>query len=241
MKDQMPRDCLENQGRDGRRLPRGSMVKRVEDLHDKNIKPHYRRYRESIESWIPRTYSVSDSGCWEWKGTKNSGGYAKTKIKGKTLLGHRMMYEFTHGSIPQHLTLDHLCRNRSCVNPQHLEPVTMKENLLRGNGACAINKRKTKCKRGHPFGKQTKFNLNKGNRMCHTCAKLRKPRRKFLSCVDCNEKRFVFARRDTKRCKLCSNRENIKRAHALAYLKSYRAIRRLRPLGSPDGQGKLFT
>src|SRR3990167_5623746 len=88
--------------------------------------------------------------CWLWKGADTQG-YGHFKTKGKYLLAHRFAYETIVGLIPAGLTLDHLCRQRACVNPLHLEPVTRGENVLRGIGRSARNARKTHCIRGHPF------------------------------------------------------------------------------------------
>ena len=85
------------------------------------------------------------SDCWEWKGVIGSHGYA---IIGRTLV-HRAMYEGFRGPIPENLTIDHLCRNTKCVNPFHMEAVTMTENIMRGKCPSALNAKKTHCKRGH--------------------------------------------------------------------------------------------
>lgn len=76
---------------------------------------------------------VNSDGCWEWQGWKSGNGYGQTKIHGKTVMVHRFVYESHFGPIPKGLVLDHLCKNRSCCNPFHLEPVTPQENTLRGN------------------------------------------------------------------------------------------------------------
>src|SRR4051812_41530336 len=98
-----------------------------------------------------KALSVIDqiTGCWEWQGTKNSEGYGRITVFRKNRRAHRIAYEAFVGPIPDGLSLDHLCRNTSCVNPAHLEPLPIKENILRGNGPPAINARKTHCKKGH--------------------------------------------------------------------------------------------
>ena len=87
----------------------------------------------------------SESGCWIWKGYIQKNGYAKIGSK----YAHRVFYENKNGKIPVGLVLDHLCRVHSCVNPDHLEAVTQKENVMRGVGITKINKQKTHCARGH--------------------------------------------------------------------------------------------
>lgn len=89
-----------------------------------------------------------DDECWPWHGRKTRKGYGLFGHAGE-VLAHRRAYRYSIGEIPEGLTLDHLCGEPSCVNPAHLEPVTLKENILRGNGVAARNARKTHCLRGH--------------------------------------------------------------------------------------------
>lgn len=108
--------------------------------------------------------------CIIWPGAKDQG-YGRIKIKGRKLMAHRVIYENIKGKIKRGLELDHLCRNRGCVNPDHLEPVTTKENVLRGNGACARNARKTHCKNGHALvpGNIVKRHDHPSSRECLIC------------------------------------------------------------------------
>src|SRR5437870_10150468 len=90
--------------------------------------------------------------CWEWKGAKTSDGYGSFGYQGKTVGAHRWAYERYVRPIPPGMDLDHLCRNRACVNYlAHLEVVTRHENILRGSGTSAQNARKTHCPSGHPL------------------------------------------------------------------------------------------
>ena len=90
-------------------------------------------------------------GCWEWRASVQSGGYGLLSVETRKLLVHRVMYEAFCGAIPDGLTIDHLCRNRRCVRPSHLEAVTMRENILRGTSPSAIHALQTHCLRGHAY------------------------------------------------------------------------------------------
>lgn len=91
-------------------------------------------------------------GCWEWTaGLRNGEGYGNFHLRGRNCAAHRVSYAEFVGPIPEGADLDHLCRNRRCVRPSHLEPVTRKENLHRGQGVAAKNKAKTHCPQGHPY------------------------------------------------------------------------------------------
>ena len=117
-----------------------------------------------------KQWTYSEDGCWLWSGYVQKSGYASyTKmVDGKRPLAHRFTYEALVGPIPEGMVLDHLCRNRACVNPSHLEPVSMQENILRGEGFAATNAQKTHCKHGHPFDDENTW-VYRGLRHCRTC------------------------------------------------------------------------
>jgi hypothetical protein len=130
--------------------------------------------RTDLERFEQFYIPVTETGCWLWTGSeKGHGGYGGFKYKNKTLRAHRVSYELHVGPIPPGLTLDHLCRVRFCVNPKHLEPVTHKENSLRGYGVGAINFRKTHCIHGHEFNKSnTRIRTDGRGRECLACKRV---------------------------------------------------------------------
>jgi hypothetical protein len=115
---------------------------------------------------------VPETGCWVvdlWKGAR----YGRVVYKGRKWLAHRAFYDLLVGPIPEGLTLDHLCRNTPCVNPEHLEPVTQRENNLRADDSPTTqNARKTHCKRGHEFTPENTTVCN-GSRYCRACMRRR--------------------------------------------------------------------
>lgn len=111
--------------------------------------------------------------CWNWKGTITQG-YGRFWLPNRRRVtqAHRLSYELLKGPIPDGLTLDHLCRNRSCVNPDHLEPVIGRVNTLRGEGPPAINSRKIHCIRGHllpPPKPRGGKRVGEWGRLCKEC------------------------------------------------------------------------
>lgn len=116
----------------------------------------------------PTRYEVDDRGCWIWQLSTTSDGYGKATVQGRRLYAHRVSYEEHVGPIPEGLTIDHLCGVRACVNPAHLEPVPLAENIRRGQGWPGINARKTHCIRGHEFTPENTM-PNQGGRRCRAC------------------------------------------------------------------------
>lgn len=104
------------------------------------------------------------SGCWVWQAHVLPTGYGVFKLRGKMRGAHRVAYELLVGPIPTGLHLDHLCRNRRCVNPEHLEPVTCLENIRRGYWANV-----THCPAGHPYSEENTYRSPRGGRFCRLC------------------------------------------------------------------------
>jgi hypothetical protein len=112
-------------------------------------------------------YTVAANGCWEWKYV-NWAGYGGFRYDGRRMGAHRAAYELLVGPIPDGMDIDHLCRNRRCVNPAHLQPVTRSENLSRGEVG-RWNTRKTHCPKGHPYSPANTYHDRRGWRGCRTC------------------------------------------------------------------------
>lgn len=117
---------------------------------------------------------VERGSCWVWTARVAKNGYGMWSVRrgGKqvTLLAHRVAWYLAHGENPPAGTeLDHLCRNRRCVNPEHLEPVSRRENLIRGETFAAVAVAKTECLRGHALAGYNLIVRPNGTRNCRTC------------------------------------------------------------------------
>lgn len=129
--------------------------------------------------WKLFSRKLDKSGsCWLWTGVVSSNGYGVIQRNGKVIYVHRYSYTYYKGDIPPRYVIDHLCRVPLCVNPKHLEAVTIGENVLRGVGAAARNKLKTECPQGHSYTEDGDVYTSKRGRVCRICrnVSLRKTR-----------------------------------------------------------------
>jgi len=130
--------------------------------------------RRIWEQRFMENVSVSINGCWLWSGTIDSYGYGVFVTEKKnTFKAHRLSFALKRGYCSSELTIDHLCKNKKCVNPDHMELITNSENVTRGNGPFMINKRKTHCINGHPLSGDNLVTFESerklGKRQCKIC------------------------------------------------------------------------
>lgn len=118
--------------------------------------------------------NVQNDGCWLWTSFINPNGYGQFMWEGRRISAHRFSFILHKGPIPKGLEVDHVCRVRRCVNPEHLRAVTHRENILCGDTVPARHARQTRCFRGHEFTPENTWsNPRKIERHCRTCHKLK--------------------------------------------------------------------
>lgn len=131
---------------------------------------------ENTDFFFSRFEIIQESGCWEWIASINGAGYGQVRIRGRTFAAHRVSYSIHKGELDLELVIDHMCRNRKCVNPEHLRQVTPKTNTLENSeGVSAKNKKKTHCWRGHEFNEKNTWKAKGkyGGRHCRVCAAIK--------------------------------------------------------------------
>lgn len=131
-----------------------------EGVRAQNRLPSSATMADRFERFVRRTPT-----CWLWTGYLKPNGYGSIWDGTRKVYAHRYAYELHRGPIPAGMQIDHLCLNKACVNPEHLEVVTQRTNLLRATGSPAENARKTHCPRGHEYDGVN----NRGERVCRTC------------------------------------------------------------------------
>lgn len=149
-------------------------VVRFRNRCNSHYRKAYRRGEIGLQTPEERFWSKvdrrGDDECWEWTASRNHFGYGKFSKGNSWVRAHRFSWELANGPIPDGLVIDHLCRNTACVNPAHLEPVTHRENVLRGCGPVARAARATHCPQGHPYDEENTYRRPvTGHRSCRAC------------------------------------------------------------------------
>jgi len=123
--------------------------------------------------WAKVELPDPDTGCMNWLAGKFSNGYGQFRLGGSKYRAHRISYTLAYGEIPADKVLDHICRNRACVAPDHLETVSQRENVLRGEGLAAQQAARTNCPKGHAYEGDNLYVDPRGRRHCRTCKRER--------------------------------------------------------------------
>lgn len=128
---------------------------------------------EKLKARLLSKVVPGEGGCWIWTGALLPTGYGQMWNGSKPTSAHRLSYELRYGPIPKGLQIDHLCRVRRCIRPDHMEAVTARENWLRGKTPSRLNMDKTHCLRGHLFEGHNVMVQSRGGRNCRECHNLR--------------------------------------------------------------------
>lgn len=159
------RTPLARQTAPGRGLIKGKPVRYIEGHSSRKQGPEYLEEDRGYET-----------PCWVWTRALSKG-YGQKWVDGRTVKAHTWSYERAYGPVPDGLVLDHLCRQRDCVNPDHLEPVTQGENMRRAMTPTMIAFRTGICVRGHPYTPESAYYRADGSKQCRVCERIARARR----------------------------------------------------------------
>lgn len=134
------------------------------------VEQRAKKFANAVDRFVA-SYAEHSEGCWLWAKTVNNRGYGVITVHYKHVLAHRFSHELYIGPIPEGHEVDHLCKSRPCVNPEHLEAVTRQVNVARSDWPAAVHARQTSCKKGHPFDEANTRRLLDGSRKCRTCSR----------------------------------------------------------------------
>lgn len=144
-------------------------------MKKRNTPPKYNILEKRQRAFWAKV-AKTPGGCWIWQGTKYANGYGRFHVDNGEHLVHRLAYEWLVGTIPPGKVIDHLCRNRACVNPSHMEIVTRIENVMRGISSPALKAKQQTCVRGHDLSGDNLYIRPDGHRECRECHSLAKQR-----------------------------------------------------------------
>jgi hypothetical protein len=132
------------------------------------------------EKVFRKNFIISKDNCWEWKGQIHKGtGYGRFRANWVNWLAHRFSYIFYKGNIPEGLIIHHICQNKKCVNPEHLEIVTLREHTFKKGSFAYKNHNAIYCIRGHSFTNENTYLTPDGRRQCKICMRLRNEKYKI--------------------------------------------------------------
>jgi hypothetical protein len=155
------------------------------------------RLKRSVMERLMEMVEIDDASCWNFMGHRDRHGYGRISFKASGALAHRIAFEFCRGPITTGLELDHLCRNKACCNPAHLEPVDHRTNLLRGDSPTARLARQTNCAAGHDL---VPDRYKKGVRYCPVCDLIRRRAKRTQNKEAINAKARAYYAARRQRC-----------------------------------------
>lgn len=156
------------------------------------------------------SYPEPNTGCFIWIGATYNNGYGFININKRSVSAHRLSYFVHKGIIPENFIVDHLCNNKYCINPHHLEAKSQKDNLLRSNSASTLNILKTHCDKGHEFSNENTRLNKQGSRECIACLNERKKKYYLVHTKEILEKKKQYYLNNREKIRASQNKKKNK-------------------------------